>query len=806
MARQFPHALRSRNPDISRKSNNFAEKANPGRFRRVICLIGDDLQFSLLPTMKTQLNWLLIPAVTLGLGACKKKEEVKTPEVPAAVVEAPVKEVPAPAPAAVVPKVDVEARAAKLGFAKHLPQDTEALISVYEGSKIASRVKGSKLWKLVQEEMGGGFGAEVDDEMVDPDADAGEPLPADPEAADDEPMGPSALFGTEFTLAMGKTTGAQFGNLLTFNQRMGYFQMRGLAKAFASTVKSGDMEGFAESLADAYGADLYKELLKDPQSGMALLGKVRMPPVYAAFKTKAADRPAAAQQLAALISNVNMLGEMVEPTQTEVAGHKFEGLKILGSKMSATLGEDREGMDELMDTATVDQLLAVIAKKDIVILSGVVGDYAVLFIGGSTDDLKLAPDFNQSLVASDSLAFSDAYSNKDLSLLSYGQKEATDTILQTAGGIAEMTNGLRDGLAGAEGLGEMRDLDALFQIVAEREAALRKLAGNEASGMVAFFEEGLKIESYGGYRYGMLDLKSPNKLAGLGDSGDVVLFANMTGDAVFSEKSRDYYEALLETAYALTMKVAEAPIDVESMARFKEMAKMFDGKFRPDMVAMWDAMGNDFGGSLGHESAWVVDLKGGAPAIPGIPQNVVDKAKVPRISMVCPVTDRAKLSGSWDKMNSTLTGTLAKISEMTGSEIPMQKPISSEKGGNTTWFFPMPFFTDDFLPSVTVGDKWFVASTSKNQALDLVAKADAGGTAREGFWLTMNFNALVAYARESATLVGENAEAIMGAPLPEEDKEVIEKAIAALGDLDKLTVHSRNEGGILRSSVHLKTR
>jgi len=170
------------------------------------------------------------------------------------------------------------------------------------------------------------------------------------------------------------------------------------------------------------------------------------------------------------------------------------------------------------------------------------------------------------------------------------------------------------------------------------------------------------------------------------------------------------------------------------------------------------------------------------------------------------VIDRSKLSGSWDKMNSTLTGTLAKISEMTGSQMPMQKPISSEKNGNTTWFFPMPFFTDDFLPSVTVGDKWFVASTSKNQALDLVAKADTGSTTRNGFWLTMNFKALETYAKASATLVEENAEAIMGAPLSPEDSETIAQSIGILGDLDKLTVHSRSEGAVLRSSVHLKTR
>ena len=57
----------------------------------------------------------------------------------------------------------------------------------------------------------------------------------------------------------------------------------------------------------------------------------------------------------------------------------------------------------------------------------------------------------------------------------------------------------------------------------------------------------------------------------------------------------------------------------------------------------------------------------------------------------------------------------------------MQKPMSSDKDGSTTWFFPMPFFNDDFLPSVTVNDNWFAASSSKLQAVDLLDKAAKGG-------------------------------------------------------------------------------
>ncbi len=766
--------------------------------------------------MKMRANWLLIPAVALGLGACNKKEEAKAPETPAAVAETPKKEVPAAPAAAVKPAtVTPEERAAKLGFAKHLPQDTEVVLAFYNGTKTANRVKSSKLWKLVQKQMGVGAAIDAPDDEETNEDKAGTPEAAPAAGTKDEaediaakePSGPAALFGTEFTLALGKTTGEQAGNLLTINRRMSYFQMRGFAKSFAAAVKSGDTSELMGAATAGFSPDLAKDLIKDPQSGIALFEKVKMPPLYLAFKTKDSDRAAAAQQVAGMASSLDMFLEgMVEPITLEAAGQKFAGSKILGAKLSAKLAEDREDMEKTFDAATVDQLLAAVAKKDIIVASGTVGDYVVLFVGGSVDDFKLAGNVGQSLVATDALAFTDAYVSKDIAALTYGEKQAVDTLIKSAGGLSDMTNGLRDGLAGSEGLGDTRDLEAMFQIVADREAALRKLTGNDATGTVAFFEEGLKIESFGGTDNGMLDWKSPNKLAHLGNSEDVLLFADMTVDATYDKAARAYLEALLETGYAMTMKVAEAPLKDEHMAQFQEMAKMFDSKFRPDMVALWDAMSQDFSGGLGKESAWVVDLKGGAPAVPGMPQAVVDKAKVPRISVISPVTDRAKLSTAWDKSNTILTGTFAKISEMTGAKIPMQKPISSEKNGNTTWFFPMPFFTDDFLPSVTVGDKWFAASTSKNQALDLIAKADAGGESRNGFWFSMNFKTLEKYADETLKLVDENAEAMTGSPLDEDEKKNIKDAITILSDLDKLTVHSRRDDGVLRSSVHFKTR
>ncbi len=772
--------------------------------------------------MKPRANWLIIPAVALGLGACKKKEEVKAPDVPAAAAaDGSVKSATVPPPAVQTPVVNVDERAAKLGFAKHLTADTEAVISFYNGSKTADRVKNSKLWKLAQEQMGGGMMGpgnmeelDIEEEDIEMDAEQADAMPDEPMPpagdaallADEEPVGPAALLGAEVTLAMGKTTGEQFGNLLTFSQRMNYFQFRNLAKSLVASMKSGDTSDLGDAALSGADAETFKELLKDPKSGMGLLGKTDMPPIYIAFRTTPAQQAAAATEVASMLENIGMLGPVVEPLEFEISGHKFTGHKVSGAKVSEAMAEDRADMEEELDAATVDQLLAVVAKKDLIVASGTVGDYVLVVMGGATEAFKLAETPADSLVAGNALAFTDGYLAKELTAVSYGQKEMLQTLTAAAGGIGDMADGLRDGLAGAEGIGDTRDLEAMFQIVSEREKALLALSHTEATGMVAFFEEGLKIESFGGVDRGAVDWKAANKLSHLGNSDGVLMFADLTANAAFSEKSVAYLEALMETGYAMTMKMANLPMEDAEMEQFQGMAKMFDEKFRPDVVALWDAYSQDFGGSLGNESALVIDVKGSAPAVPGVPQEVVDEAKVPRIALISPVTDRAKLAGSWDKMNTTLTGTLAKVSEMMGAEIPMQKPLSSEKDGNVTWFFPMPFFTDDFLPSVTVSDQWFVASTSKIQALDLINQAKAGGESRDGAWFSFNFNTLRKYADETLTLVDKHAEKITGSPMSPEDKKSAKDVISLLDDMDVLTVHARQEGGVQRSSIHFKTR
>ena len=765
----------------------------------------------------------MIPFVVLTLGACDKKEESKAPEAPVpaktptGTPSAAVPTPPTPTPAPVVKPVALtpEQRAAKLGFAKYLPQDTEALIALHNGKKSADRITGSKFWKLIAPEMGMDGKDEPTDGVMstDPEGeqeaktdDAKDDKTPDHKAKPDAPFTPSTLFYNEFSIAVGKSAGEQAGNLLKTYGRVNYFQVRYLTKAFAAAAKAGDRAMLQDVMGQQYGKEIVKDMLADPESGLGVFEQMKMPPLYLAFRVSENDIQAAGNQLSSITQSMGMLGPVVEAVDVERAGQKFSGYKLSGAKISEQLGKERKQMEEQMDSAMVDRLMAAVAKKDLVVLTGTIGDYAVLFIGSSVDDMVLAADPGQSMLATDALAFCDPYASKDLAMVVHGKKETLDKIADSSASVAQMAGAIRDGLAGSEGFGDTRDLEALLRMVGDREAALKKLSCKDTLGVVAFFDQGLKIETFGGVDTGAIDWKTPNTLASLGNQDDVVMFANMTADATYDETLRSYLETLVETGYAISKKVSAVQIEGEGMEQFREMSKMFDEKFRTDVVSLWDAYSGDLSNGLGKETAFVVDLKGTVPAIPGIPQAVVNEGKFPRISLIKPVKDRAKIATSWDKMNVSITNILAKAKELTGKDIPMQKPISSDKNGCTTWFFTFPFLNDDFVPSVTVCDKWFVASTSKNQALDLIAKADKGGDTSKGLVFTLNFKALQKFAGESHKMFEKNAQEIMGedAPSPEQIAKAA-KVIEAMAQFDKLTVSANREGGVLRTSIHFKT-
>jgi hypothetical protein len=733
----------------------------------------------------------LVAAVLVWSGCERNKEEPQaTPGGHPAAVERPAEEGVLPALAPVLSAVE---RVARLGFVQRLPADTESVIAVYRGGELVQRLKELKGWKLLAEqgalaELGGLAGS-----------------------ADGEGVTPGSLLGEEFFLAVGPGSGEQAANLLRLNTRRTHFQLRGMVKMLADKVAGG---GGDPAAAINSSLQIFGDLLKDPESGIGLLEKSAMPPVLIGFKVAAGRRDGVAQQIAAGLEMLGTEDELVEPVSIERGGGKFTGYRIVGAKVAALLRENAaEGMGELLDPAAIERLIEALSTKNLVLASGVLGDYVLIFAGSSEDQFRLAGSVEDSLGGSAGFAFMDEFAGKEIVGLVYGAAGLLEGVYRDPGGLKVVAGGIREGLAETNAFGDTRDIEALLQVVAEREDAVMATLEHATLGLVVFREDGLRLESFGGSGSPRsMDSVTPHSLAGLGAGDDVVLFSNWVGNPEYNKLTRAYLEAIAETGYAMAAKASTLDqIDDPRFGRFRDGFKLFDGRLRPHVLKMWDVLSGSFVDGVGAEGALVVDLGGSVPPVAGVPQGLVDDGVAPRVSLVCPVVDRAKLAESWRGLDAASRELLKVAGEITGQEIPMQKPMSSEKDRFKTWFFAAPFFTDDFVPSVTLDDQWLVASTSKVKALDLLGRLGQPVAQRTGAWTRVDFDALVKFGGAWLAVLDKHGPAVFKGNDPalaefRERRPLIERALEAAEDLDELTMHGRYVDGRMRMSVHLNVK
>ena len=590
--------------------------------------------------------------------------------------------------------LSVEDRAEKLGFASYLPANTEMMLSVYNTKQAADDLMSLQLYKLIEKEMGMNRMIEPDFEEQMLEEDEIE-IQFQPEGElqegefDEGEMqmrqGPDAwtLLGQEVTVALGATSGEQLGNFLTLNRRMTHYQMEAVGQALHAFAKEGDSYAFTEALGNSLsgmgamagpGAEgLITKFLNDEEAGIPLLENMAMPPIYIAFRAKEGELEQAAQLVNSSMEFFGMMDEVVVPVDIETAGSNFLGYKIVGAKIAESMEEEREEMDEAIGTDMADSLIETMSKKDLIVATGTIGDYVVMMIGGDEESMKLMENPSESLIGTEKLNFTDSYAEKDFLAVSFGDQKSLGQVMESASDIGTYALGLRNGISGGTELGDTRDIEQLLQIVADRGEALESLASISDSGMVAFMDEGFRIESFGGQDGGAFDWNTPTTLAHLGENPENLMFLNTVGNAEYSDAFNSYAEVIIETVYAIGLKFTELEFESTDMEEMKGYAKLFDSEFRKDMLQVYEAIGKDFSEGIGRETAILVDLQGSLPALPDVPQPVIDNAKAPRLTVIAPVTDRSKLASSWEKINSSSESILATISEMTEEKILMQK-------------------------------------------------------------------------------------------------------------------------------------
>ena len=688
-----------------------------------------------------------------------------------------------------------EDRAAKLGFAKHLPKNIVSYSALFNGRQAFEKLLQTPVGQFAMKRM------------------AEEGLSIDDFAGNEEIMAPLAMYSEEYFTAYGEGSSEVFEVILDLYAR-GLFYGARTGVFFTDAEISGNP-----------GLESPKVLLDGPLKGMpeevlALLAKAEIPPVYQGAKVSDSDT----RDL--LLSNMEGIFDFGEEAIDEGVAEnvtikrgesEFNGFKVYGSKIVELLEKeedtDLKEIEAIVGADNMAEFKKLLSEKTLVVAVGSVGDYVITFFGKSEEDLVIVEQLEESICANDKLAYLDSYLAKDI----LGVGFTDDSVVKTYKGISPViyrmigaaAQGLEKGLSEASAFGDTSDVEALLGSIFDQGEALSALFDTSDQGYVAYLEDGFKLEGYGGSNMPCLDFGKTHNFSSMEEVEGTLFFANWTSNESYNKKLTEYVSSIGETGYLMAKRAAALEIESNDFAEFQTYLGLFDNSFREDTIGIWQAISIDLSSGLGAESALVIDINGSLPKIPTVPEVVLKEGKIPRIAYVSQVSDREKLQGSWNRVNTSAENILKTVGQMSGNEIPMQVPMSSEKNDLKTWFVPIPFQNDDFVPSVSVSDELFFVSTSKTFSEDLAETVKEGkSNGRNGAWVHIDFKVMNQYAQDWFKLVEDNAKELIASESAHDDfvanKEKVKELLKVAESLEKMTMHTRNEDGQVRTSLHLK--
>ncbi len=666
-----------------------------------------------------------------------------------------------------------QARVDALGFASRLPADTEMAMGLRNAGDLFDGLLASNFFKKA---------------MSLAEASGGMP----PEGALDQVREKFKQYaGKDTSLSIGAGGAEQLGILMDaagiYNAATYRMMMQGLAggQGFGGGGMQPEM--------------MFKEVLTAEDGKLLdLLEKLQVPPILAGTRITGG----AEEVLGQLAQAEGQLPPVVVVSEEDIAGvGKF---KIWAVAAKDVFGENERAQmrDGLNDAELAARIEKIIDGKKVEFAYGMVGDTLLVSLGANHAHLKLADKPGDSLLSHPEFAFADQYLSKKLFGYAY-----TDEPILKALNRPEQFLALTDSLqAMVKGMGENgMDLGEVGPLVGKLGTQLVAVMqrGQTAEMAVAYLEDGIRYESVGGYDNPALDTETKLTFADAIPSD-----AFLSIDAISTDKAEEQGFALLETlgqlAYAGGKAFGGMSGDPDAMAQFNQM----DELFRPKLLALWGIARNKYYAGLGNEGALVVDLKGSMPAIPGVPNVLSKNGKVPRIVMARTVKDRALVSQAWDEMVPVVNDIAKSIpGQEQGAEFQLPEPVTSEKGDLKTHFITLPFTTNDFLPSISISDKLYFMSTSKNLSEDIAANAKPGE--KTGMLASVNFDALRAFGNDWLRLVMENTEEVFGgdqyqADSFRENASTIDQVLEMSQALHRLDARVFVEDGQWRASAHLK--
>ncbi len=628
--------------------------------------------------------------------------------------------------------------AAKLGFAGKLPADTEFYFGSANLKSQIDALKKSAFWKEVSSFM--------DDKT-----------PA-PTAGDKSMAALQKLWGDDIFIAGAKGMTQSAAWMVEFNHVYNEINFH--------TLMTGGVAGIEGGKGEKANPMIYLQTLMQNPRQMDQLGKLitqfELPSLMIGFKV---ENPAAfAKQLIPDEAFKDMpKDKFTLSTLTMPDGSSFQVLSTEGSKMmtNAQKKEMLASLPPIFDDRArkvAEKAMTDLQSKKMAVGWGAVGDYLIFACGKNLDHVKFAATPGDSLLSKPGMARLIPHVQKNLLGIIYGDAAMLSAAVDTQP-FTPMLRGVVGAMKDNKTFGEMgKKMSQELEEFSKFETAVFK---RESTTMTAalWWDRGLHLESYGGPRAYAFQTGTPLKFARFVDQPGVILGVNYQRDKAYGQASRAWMEKLvsmIHTGAQELMKTGIAgPSGGQQFALFEMMAL-------PTLMKMYQADKDLTDKALGDENAFIIDLNGKMPAMPGVPPETKGM-KLPRITTISDVNNRAEIGASWDTMNEAVTQISAIAGAMSGgaggpdedgksgaSAAPaplIPTPKSSVKNGLTSYFYEMPFFAGDLLPCASLNDRVFMLSTSKEGAESFAAELAKPATSKvDGLIWRFDPAALVEYA------------------------------------------------------------
>ncbi len=583
----------------------------------------------------------------------------------------------------------------RLGFIAHLPADTEACFTTLNRPAHMAALKETNYYKDLT--------AFLDDKTPAPAAgtNAGEGAAKKGTAM---PKVLQNLMEGDVFFSLGKGAAKSLAGMQQLSSIYTELTYRGIMAGVTPGAKPGS-------------ADLEKMLggaAKDPDLAkrvVAALAEAQVPPMMMGMRTEKPEEALKELLPDALLSEVKKRAK-VSQVSTNLNG-KFTLIEATGRDL-LTDEMKKSWLSSLPPDAApalpdITKALDTLQAKPVTLAYGTAGGWVIVSLSSDRPALEFANDASTSLVSRPEFSSLATYEGKNLLAVFFAEGSTLQS-LQNPEPLQPMARGVLGGLKESPMFAGMaKKLEGKVAALSGLEHKLYDRPMTTMAG-AAWWDKGLHMEIEGGLSPKGLEAGKPLKFSSLLDEPGTIAAVDYHGDPQMSATLRAYVEGWAEVLHAAGLELAKANMFGEQGVKTAEWA---DKEIIPHVVAYYNGTKTLFTKAVGNEHAWVVDLGGHMPAIPGLPApDPKADLKMVRIAAVDDMADRKLVEESWLQMNGALNNLVKAFPMLNMQKLP--DPDSSNAPGITSYFYAFAD-SDDLVPCVSVGDKQFMLGTSKNQ-------------------------------------------------------------------------------------------